>query len=785
MFPVLQAYKDKEWSAPKQGINPAEKQAEYHRKQSQFIYSLFCRNKTAFTSDSYSQFERLRLYSIGKQDVEQYKTSLSGDSLTNSTSNVAVDSFDSTPLSRISRKEGWYNSCFENISPAPTILNALHGQFDKLDFDLYCNVIDPESKDLEENEAYLKLFEGQNLDWQNEYKQKAGIPIDENTYYPKSVQEFEMFKAQDGFKLNVAKSMQKILRHSFTLRPGAWDTVTRKKVVDDLIVLKYGAVRDYFDAEDNKFKQKWIDPARLVMQFSNEYDYNDSEYGGYFSLWTVSNLKQKLPEVPEENWYSLAKGCLGNYGNPTGDWESRYSDLDPSTKTYGYDGFKVPVFETEWIDADITKRKYYTDRYGRQQVKDLSFEDTEKSSAKSKVKNISVRLVRQCNWVVGTDYCFDWGVLKMASRKGYSKPQLTFHVEQLLQPSIMEQLVPILDQIELNFLRYQNSLAKMVENGYAINTTMLGNVTLGGNKLKPAEVIKLFKQTGFFLYQYSAGTGLYTGGAATPITAIDGGMKNRVEETIKTLDMWMGTIKTMTGIDVVALSSQPQTVDTEEGMKEQVQITQDVLKPILDATSEIKQSVGESLMRRIQIGVRNSESIRKAYAGVISNADMEALVRMESEGVQYGLSLKARPDRKSRIRFDKWVDIALQNTREQRPGINVNDAMRFSQLLDAGADLDEVIKMFDYVVVKNGEQAVNDRNQSMQVQGEEQRKTDAQKAQIELAKIKAEGDQKFNEEMLRAKIKESETNKQIAADLYKSLREEEAAERGINISGSR
>ena len=87
-----------------------------------------------------------------------------------------------------------------------------------------------------------------------------------------------MYKAQGGFKLSVARSMQKLLRYSFDI--SKWDTVTRKKVVDDLICIRYGAVRDYFDSEDNKFKTKWIDPARLVIQFSNEQDYHDSEYGG-------------------------------------------------------------------------------------------------------------------------------------------------------------------------------------------------------------------------------------------------------------------------------------------------------------------------------------------------------------------------------------------------------------------------------------------------------------------------------------------------------------------------
>ena len=106
---------------------------------------------------------------------------------------------------------------WQNLSPAPAIMDALHGQFDKQDNDLYVDIMDPQSKDLEEDEAYLKLFEGLNLDWQNEYKKKAGIPIDEQTYYPKSVQEFEMMKAQDGFKFAVARAMQKILRYSFEL----------------------------------------------------------------------------------------------------------------------------------------------------------------------------------------------------------------------------------------------------------------------------------------------------------------------------------------------------------------------------------------------------------------------------------------------------------------------------------------------------------------------------------------------------------------------------------------
>ena len=145
----------------------------------------------------------------------------------------------------------------------------------------------------------------------------------------------------------------------------------------------------------------------MVIQYSNEHDYNDAEYGGYFSLETVSNLKRIFPDIDEKKWHEFAKGSFNNYGNPGRDWETRYSVLDPSTKVYGYDGFKIPVFEAEWIDRDITRRKYYKNRYGRQQVRDIEFGEKEKNA-----RDVMVRIVRHCTWVVGTDYCYDWGVVK-------------------------------------------------------------------------------------------------------------------------------------------------------------------------------------------------------------------------------------------------------------------------------------------------------------------------------------------------------------------------------------
>ena len=109
MIPTLDVYKNDEWGQPKQSIDPKKKLEEYHRSYSQFIYSLFCRNKTAWGKASYDRFDELRAYSNGEQSTDRYKKWLIDDISDGTSSTVATDSFDSTPVSRVAKREGWYN----------------------------------------------------------------------------------------------------------------------------------------------------------------------------------------------------------------------------------------------------------------------------------------------------------------------------------------------------------------------------------------------------------------------------------------------------------------------------------------------------------------------------------------------------------------------------------------------------------------------------------------------------------------------------------------------------
>ena len=168
--------------------------------------------------------------------------------------------------------------------------------------------------------------------------------------------------------------------------------------------------------------------------------------------------------------------------------------------------------------------------------------------------------------------------------------------------------------------------------------------------------------------------------------------------------------------------------------------------------------------------------------GVISPSDMEALRLIEAEGVQYGLSLKAKPDMKQKMRFENWINIALHNTREQRPGIDLNDAIWFMSQLENGADLMELEKQLEYAIEKNKQEAQAQAEKNMQIQGQVNAQNEQVKAQAEQARIQAEAEAKINEEIVRGKVKANQTKLEGNLALLEATRLAMEAEQGITVN---
>lgn len=776
MFKVNK-YVNGEYNFPNSNINPKLKTEEpYCMDYTKALFSLYQKNATSWGVNTLEYFDNMRRYANGDQDNYQYLSFIkNGDTEDDSAIPTIYD--DNASFTKEFKRKGLGTIMTQNLSPATKILNSIHGMLDKLDYDIMADTIDADSRGLVEFTKYKKYHEAKDIAFQMEFKKKAGLPVDQPTNFPKTKEELDAFEAKEGFKLNVAKAMQKLVRHSFNI--SHWDTVTRKKVIDDLITTGYGVVMDFFDEETQTFQTKWLDPKYAGIQFSNETDYSDSEYGYYMDTMTISNLRAKLPELTDEEIVSLAKNNTGRFENPKR-WNERYSKLDKTTNSYGCDSFKVCVFKSFWIDTDSHKSIYWKGK-GSERVIDIGYDSKVKELTdgqkirgfKQNIKKTSVRQVYQCSWIVDSDICFDYGKYHMAPRPEMTQPKIPIHAEQLLQHSIVYNLVPIFDHIAITWLQFQNDLANMVQRGYAINMAMLMNVQMNGKDLDPASVLTMWKQKGLLPYMLSM-NGNYQGGMALPITPIEGGLGKRVEETSTAFEFYYRQIENTVGINPLALGASPDPNAPVSTSEAALRATSNVLKPIIDATFELKESLAESLCLRIQIGLRVSDKIRKSYAGVVSPNDIRAMMMAEQSNVKYGISLRARPDEKQRAMVMNFMGIAIQAGQ-----ITPVEAMYFSERIESGADITEVRQEIDYAIQKNKEQAQQEKmamidQQNKGLMGIQQQKDDNAAKQSVL-----ETQGKVVQEQTRGQNKQKNILMEANIDFLMQLREAADAEAGI------
>jgi hypothetical protein len=253
---------------------------------------------------------------------------------------------------------------------------------------------------------------------------------------------------------------------------------------------------------------------------------------------------------------------------------------------------------------------------------------------------------------------------------------------------------------------------------------------------------------------------------------------------MKALQMLFWELEKVTGINPITLGSTPDPNAPVGTTEAAMQATNNALKPILNAVSEIKGSVGTCVMRRLQTGLRNSPKIRSAYEGIIAPHDMNALLMMENEGVQYGITLKPKPDAKEKARFENWINIALQNVREQRPGAELPDAIYFMSQLERGADLLDLEDQLRYIIEKSKQQAKQDAIDNMQAQAQFNAQAEQSKVQGEIAKNDSLSQGKMKEEMVRGQVKDSLLTKEFNMDFLRKLMDGADAEAGLTTKTS-
>lgn len=653
------------------------------------IYSIHLRDKGGISYESQCKYKYLREFGSGKQSEERYKDYFSTDQKKNSPINEAVSDVDGKggfTQSPQGKRKGYMNIFWKVVSPASKIMATLLGKFEVAEYDIKANPIDSQSGSEVENKMLELWALKENLPFLREYFSNIGLAQQVPDYMPDTIEELKLFKDRGGFKSEASMFMEQLIR--WTLYVSKWKEISRSNIAD-FINLGIAGTKDYYDKEDNTVKTRYSDPESGFIQYSKFNDFRDSEYAGEAIPKTISELRtilanEGIPEdIYEPNLAKVAKKYSGKYGNPNTEMWDKFSTPN-EIGGWKYDFYKTMVLEVEWIDTDSYRDLLKTNKYGKDKlIQNVDLKTKEKDG--QKINTTVVRKVFKCSWVIGTEMIYDYGIRANMTRENKKDVLLSYHYYKLPFSSITEQLIPIYDNFNIIWDKYQNNIATAINKGYAIDTDSLASLK-AGDKNPEEESLRRFLETGVIFFKRKDVRGNIQSGSQLPIQELTGGMGSAVLDAHSQFELNFKLIENITGINPLSLGTvNPNApVGTNEIA---VAATSDTLRPILSGKLSIKEAVAKNTCYTIQLLLHDDLDAQKTYSEIIGKRGIEIMKISEGNAVKYGIALEAKPSEQQKRDLMDAAKVAEASGRNGQPGITLADYFAVTDILEYGGSL--------------------------------------------------------------------------------------------------
>ena len=740
-----------QFNFPSRDVPESQKDgSDYNRNYTKAIYNRYLNDKGGILYGSRDSLDMIRLYGKGAQPSSIYKSNNKEKANDSDTGSAFQDRTDKT-------RKGWENISWRPLSPLPRIKSIIKGYLDQVGQDVFIDAIDPISNDNKENIKWRMYVMAQEQEFLTEYHLQAGLPMEELEFLPVNQTELSLYESMGGFKMNHARVMEKLIRHTEDISDV--DDKLKDRWIDDLVDLGVLCARLVFDPTINKYRYRYIDPKYLAMQFVQEDDYGRSEWAGYIEQWTISEVKQVIPGKPEDYWRNLAslnKGRLGNKGG--GFNSSQWDNFSKHQKdgSYNYDSFKVEVLEAEWIDYEAQRNLYYVNGNGHSVMKPLGKDSVVKltpgqKKRGSKDMRTQMRKLRGAKWVVGSDEVFDYGLVNMTDRPDKTNVMHSFRMYTLSDLPLTEQLIPIADDMAMAWQRWQDDRAVLQRSGYAIDVSMMENIKMGGDEFEFVDVLKAWRETRYLFHQQSM-SGRYEGGQTSPAQPIPSLMLEAIQEFILTWDAAIKRIEDITGINLIMLGQTAPSGSQVTTTQMAASAASNVFKPIIKSVGRMKKDLAQTAMRRLQLAFKARPDIADSYKDVIGEADVELLKMAEKFAVQYGMVFEDKPDDEMKNDILVAAQASLQARRDGKPGIDISQYMYISQQLRASGNIKELTALLSYLNLKSERQIQQNKEKDIQLNNEGLAKIKQQEQQGEAQRLKGELDKIDREGMWDMKL---------------------------------
>lgn len=770
----------------------------YNLKMCEAVWHLYRTDRTSVGYSMYDYYNLFRLYAFGRQPSFIYKAYLS-EQVNTSDRELSAESISrNMTTNQESQYKGWMNVDFENIfSFMPKVMRMFNGYMSDVDFDMKASNVDVDSGVEEENnmlEYWSKSFFLNDI---NEIRENAELPLETLDYQPDNLHELEIIKEEGGFKQPYAMDLEKCLTHTQNI--SNWKESLKEKLQTDLITCGCAFVYRYFNTETCKEQWGYVDPCDYIGQYSKHSDFSDSDSRGFKKRVTISELRRQ--GVSEKELEVISEKVYGLYGNPT---EAEWKNQTQRTGTT-YDNkktdFCVDVLYLWWTDVVHEKKIKYVTKSGEVRLfnYDKKIEERRKNSkqryirnngsekgyrdrpdekyvySKEKVKDVRMRVMRHAKWIIGTDILLEYGLMENQVRPRYNEPENPIVGFKIPGRSMMDLLTKPADLYNIAVLRFENTLSRAVEEGYAVDTSVMIASEQGGD-YAAMKALELHRQTGYFLYEGMI-DGLQRGGTPVPITKLPGTLGEGLMNALSVMESCLKFVEDITGFSPVTLGATPAPESQVGTQQMMAQSTMTAMKVYEDALKSIKQQLSNSSAEALQLLLKTDGKARKEYAKIIGKDGVDRIRKARKLHVQYGIDMVPKPKntqiQEAIVSINRAYEMKLKSP--ETPGLNESQRTQLVLELHNGANIYQVLYKMDYWIRKDEQEIERKKEKFVKMQGEENQrlKQEEGKQAMQLEQLK------LKNEVVKSNLKVEENkaveNQKTRGNIIETLIKEDAA----------
>lgn len=709
-------YKDTALIYPDQNTPPDKKLEDYHRMECEKIYGLLQNGNTWINTDSRKSISELRRWSNGMQDTRFTLGLIFGTKETPQTDSA----FDASGkdirdiASTQNGKKAWANLDLTPISVFPKIKTKINEHARAMYYELNVKAIDSYSSATEETEKYSLWFYKENKKWIDSQRIAAGIGVSEPAFMPRNLDELELFAASGGFKVPYAITMEDLLKHTFEV--SEWDKEVAERVKDDLMAPGYAMVQEVFNKEINRVVVEYRDVEHSGMQFSPTKSFKNSEFAYHESLVEITSIRQRLG-LNQEEASALAHAYVGQYGNPTSDKWSNYNKQvgEGDGSYFGFDSFKVPVFNCEWIDIDNEQYVEFKDKYERTKSKKYKGELQENEI----LMDNQIRYVRRCSWIVGTDFIYDWGKSEYIPKDKYGIPRLSYRGVMLSTTPLIVQTMPFLRGLQLSWVKAQHAISQTVGNGFAVDIGAITNISIGKDKsYDPMEVLKFYFQSSVLVHKTTKSLSGFGRSVAPPVVPLNNSSYENIKAQFDAMAKELAMIETISGISGISTGEQADPNVAKFNMQISVQGTNEIINNIVRAVTDLQEDVSVNVGYRIRTLCRENKVVADSYSEVIGKTRMKAFLDAEKNNIEYGFTIEASDITEEKRNIMTMLQQFSAPNPDGSPG-NISEVLQIMDMIRQRQNLRRIGLIIGYKMEKKAEKLQADKEANIKAQNEQ------------------------------------------------------------------